>query len=184
VSQLALGHSGWVERANFFVTGMLVLAGAAGLRRSLRPDRVIPSLVALTGVAFVTATFFPTNLGAGYPPGTGVSPKMIAHGQIHDLAGGLFFISLSAAQIVYGRRCWRRRRPGFARYSVCSFAVMIGALILSSAGMAQVTGFKEVGGLFERLSLMSGFIWLTALMVGVSRQAHSSTPSAAHDHAL
>jgi len=61
---------------------------------------------------------------------------------------------------------------------------MTGALILSSAGMAQVTGLKEVGGLFERLSLMSGFIWLTALMADVSRQAHRSNPSVAHDHAL
>jgi hypothetical membrane protein len=118
VSQLALGDAGWVQGANFFVTGLLVLAGAAGLRRGLRPDRLIPTLVALTGIAFVAAAFFPTNPGPGYPPGT--QAQLTAHGQIHDMAAGLFFISLSTAQIVHGRRCLRRGRPAFGRYSITS----------------------------------------------------------------
>ncbi len=34
VSSLALGPRGWVQTANFAVTGVLCLAGAAGLRRT------------------------------------------------------------------------------------------------------------------------------------------------------
>lgn len=182
VSQLALGDSGWVQGVNFLVTGMLVLAGAAGLQRTLRPDKLIPALVALAGAAFVTATFFPTNPGPGYPPGT--SPRMTPQGHVHDLAAAVFFISMSAAQIAYGRRCRRQGRLAFARYSNISCAVMIAALILSSIGMAQVPGLNEVGGLFERLSLSSGFAWLTVLMADAPRQARRPYRHAGGDHAV
>jgi Protein of unknown function (DUF998) len=37
VSSLAFGDSGWTQRANFLVTGLLMLAFAIGLRRVLRP---------------------------------------------------------------------------------------------------------------------------------------------------
>jgi Protein of unknown function (DUF998) len=41
VSSLALGPGGWIQRANFAVTGALCLAGAAGLR--LTGDRLAGS---------------------------------------------------------------------------------------------------------------------------------------------
>ncbi len=166
-SQLALGGWGWVQAANFFVTGVLVLALAAGLRRSLRPHRLVPSLIALAGLAFAAAAFFATNPGNGYPPGTPATQTV--HGQIHDLAAGLFFLCLSAAGIVYGRRSATVGHRGFAAYSIASVVAMIGFLGLSSIGYAQVPGLADVGGLFERLSLTSGFIWLTMLAVSLSR---------------
>nr|WP_241825674.1 DUF998 domain-containing protein [Micromonospora sp. CB01531] len=36
LSLLALGQHGWIQIANFVVSGLLALAGAAGLRRALR----------------------------------------------------------------------------------------------------------------------------------------------------
>jgi hypothetical protein len=168
VTQLALGDGGWVQAANFFVTGVLTLALAGGLRRTLRPRRPVPSLIALAGLGLTAATFFATDPpGNGYPPGT--HTQMTVHGQIHDLAAALFFAGLAIAGIVCGRRSSAQGQRGFAVYSISSVVAMIGFFILSSIGYAQVPGLVDVCGLFERLSLMSGFIWMTVLAVYLSR---------------
>src|SRR5689334_22686869 len=36
ISQLSLGALGWIQVTSFLLTGVLVLAGSAGLRRTLR----------------------------------------------------------------------------------------------------------------------------------------------------
>jgi len=168
VSQLALSGGGWVQAANFFVTGVLVLALAAGLRQTLRPHRLVPSLIALAGLGLAAATFFATDPpGNGYPPGTHAA--MTAHEQIHDLAAGLFYVCLSVAGIVCGRRAAKQGQRGFAAYSITSVVAMIGFLLVSSIGYAQVPGLAGVSGPFERLTLMSGLLWMTALVVYLSR---------------
>src|ERR1700722_8007357 len=73
VSSLAHGPRGWIQTANFAVTGVLCLAGAAGLR--LAGDRMAggwvggswvggglagPVLVAAAGAGLLTAAAFPT----------------------------------------------------------------------------------------------------------------------------
>jgi hypothetical protein len=78
-------------------------------------------------------------------------------------------VCLSVAGIVRGRRSLKEGQRGFAAYSVTSVVAMIGFLIVSSIGTAQVPGLAGVSGLFERLSLMSGFIWMIVLAVYPSR---------------
>jgi hypothetical protein len=85
VSSLALGPRGWVQTANFALTGALCLAGAAGLR--LAGDRMAGSrpgsaLVAAAGVGLIGSAAFPTDPIGGYPPGTpdvpaGPAPKSL-----------------------------------------------------------------------------------------------------------
>ena len=73
VSSLALGPRGWVQTANFAVTGVLCLAGAAGLRRTgdrLAGSRAGPALVAAAGAGLIGAAVFRTDPVGGYPPGT------------------------------------------------------------------------------------------------------------------
>jgi hypothetical membrane protein len=176
VSQLALGDWGWVQAVNFFVTGLLVVALAAGLRRVLRPRGLVPSLIALAGLGLVAATFFATSPANGYPPGARAA--MTAHGQVHDLAAGLFYTCLSAAVIGCARRGARAGHRGFAAYCIASVAAMIVFLSLSSIGYARVPGLAEVSGLFERLSLMSGLLWMTVLAVCLSRGTRLSGATA------
>ncbi|MGO9668410.1 MAG: DUF998 domain-containing protein [Streptosporangiaceae bacterium] len=56
VSSLALGPRGWIQTANFAVTGVLCLAGAAGLRRTgdcQAGSRAGPVLVATAGAGLI-----------------------------------------------------------------------------------------------------------------------------------
>jgi hypothetical protein len=83
VSSLALGPRGWVQTANFAVTGVLCLAGAAGLHRTddrLAGSRAGPILVAAAGAGLIGAAAFRTDPVGGYPPGTPDMPAKFSRG--------------------------------------------------------------------------------------------------------
>src|SRR5687767_9892236 len=55
-SVLSNGDLGWIQITSFFVTGLLLIAGALGMRRALHPGRAGtwgPILFALSGVALM-----------------------------------------------------------------------------------------------------------------------------------
>ena len=90
VSSLALGPRGWIQTANFAVTGVLCLAGAVGLRLTsdrLAGGRAGPILVAAAGAGLIGSAAFPTDPVGGYPPGTPDLPARFSHaGTAHNLA--------------------------------------------------------------------------------------------------
>ncbi|MET3982973.1 DUF998 domain-containing protein [Streptomyces sp. PvR034] len=56
ISQLSLGDLGWIQIANFFVAGALLIAGAVGMRRSVSEGpghRAAPWLVGVFGASFL-----------------------------------------------------------------------------------------------------------------------------------
>jgi hypothetical membrane protein len=64
VSSLALGPRGWLQTANFAVTGVLCLAAAAGLRRTadrLAGCRAGPVMVAAAGAGLIGSAVFRTD---------------------------------------------------------------------------------------------------------------------------
>ena len=70
VSSLALGDYGWLQSANFIVTGLLTLAFALGLRRATRfgaGSTWGPVLVGVYAVGLVGAGIFATDPFSGYP---------------------------------------------------------------------------------------------------------------------
>ena len=71
LSLLSLGNLGWIQIANFVVTGALYLAYAAGLRRALPAGRGAtwaPRLVAAIGTGLITAGVSPPTPAPGFPP--------------------------------------------------------------------------------------------------------------------
>ena len=80
VSQLSLGDEGWLQVANFVVSGLLIAAFAVGLRRVLASglaSRWGPNLIGLVGLGLVISGIFVTDPALGYPPGTpqGLTPS-------------------------------------------------------------------------------------------------------------
>jgi hypothetical protein len=64
VSSLALGPRGWLQAANFAATGMLYLAGAAGLARSPDPaarSRIAAAALGATGLGLLGSAVFRTT---------------------------------------------------------------------------------------------------------------------------
>ena len=172
VSSLALGPRGWIQTANFAVTGVLCLAGAAGLR--LAGGRTGPAMVAAAGAGLIGSAMFRTDPVGGYPPGTPDMPATFSRaGTAHNLAAVPIFFGLPAAAACYGWRSWRAGQPpGFAVYCAATAVTMPVTMTLAGAGFGQSSRLGRYGGLFQRASIIAGFAWLTA----VSARALQRTP--------
>ncbi|MFI0408554.1 DUF998 domain-containing protein [Actinomadura sp. 3N508] len=130
LSMLSLGEHGWIQTVNFLVSGVLVLASAAGLRRVLAPGSAGrawgTALIAVYGASLVWAGVFPTDPMDGFPAGTPAGAGEVSwHGMLHNLAPVGMGLALSAACLVFARRFAREGRRGWTIYSVAAVAVYL-----------------------------------------------------------
>jgi hypothetical protein len=168
ISTLALGEDGWIQRLNFIVAAVLTLAFAVGVRRVLWPQGASWGLllIGLWAVGLLGAGIFLTDPTAGYPPGTPAKlPDPSMHGSLHNLAAGLGFPALVAACLVFARRFAARGQRGWALYSTVSGIVLFVLTVLAGYGFPRTEGLGEFGGLFQRIAVVCGWGWLTALAI-------------------
>ncbi|MBZ9593611.1 DUF998 domain-containing protein [Streptomyces erythrochromogenes] len=155
ISQLALGQAGWVQTVNFLVTGALLVAGAAGLRRVLgRGAGGVwgPVPVGVFGVSFWAAAAFPADAGAGFPAGAPDTAVLSAQGAVHMAAGTVGYLALCGALLVLARPLAERGHRGWA---VASRLVPVAVLCGFAASAVSVLAFTAGAGL--------GLVWLAAV---------------------
>jgi len=159
LSVLANGPGGWIQTANFVLTGLMVLAAAAGFRRVLGPkSRGVTWFLGLYGVAMIAAAVFPADPVDGFPPGTplGFPTSISTTGLMHFISGALAFTFLAVSCFCSAWTMWRRRiTPALAALSLVS-------------GLVVVIGF--FGGIVLPLGIVGiwaavvvGWIWLTVM---------------------
>ncbi|MFD8141625.1 DUF998 domain-containing protein [Streptomyces sp. NPDC059708] len=155
ISQLALGETGRLQTASFVLTGALLIAGAAGLRKALGggPGGTWgPALVGVFGLSFWLAAAFPADPGAGFPAGAPEVPVMSGHGAVHMFGGMVGYLALCAAFLVLARPLAARGLRGWAAASrIAPVAVLAGF----AASAASVLAFTVGAGL--------GLLWLSAV---------------------
>jgi hypothetical protein len=173
VSSLALGPGGWRQTGNFLVAGSLYLAGAVGLARASRATggtRAGPVLVGTAAIGLIGAGVFITDPVSGYPPGTPEAPAGFSRtGALHDAFSAPTFLGLPIAQLLFARAFSRDRDRAWASYSRMTAAVTGITFVLASAAFGQVRRLVARGGLFQRISVVTGFAWLTAISVRARR---------------
>ncbi|MFD0378415.1 DUF998 domain-containing protein [Streptomyces sp. NPDC127112] len=155
ISQLALGDAGWIQTASFVLTGTLLIAGAAGLRRALLggPGGTWgPALIGVFGLSFWLAAAFPADAGAGFPAGAPEATVMSAHGTVHMAAGMLGYLALCAVFLVLARPLTSRGLRGWA---VASRVVPVAVLAGFMASAVSVLAFTAGAGL--------GLLWLSVV---------------------
>jgi Protein of unknown function (DUF998) len=169
ISTLALGAFGWIQSLNFIVAALLTLAFAVGVRWVLWPQQGAlwgPLLIGLWAVGLLGAGLFVTDPAAGYPPGTPAKLQDASvHGILHNLAAGLGFPALVAACVVFARGFATRGQRGWALYSTASGVILLVSTVLASYGFPRTEGLGEFGGLFQRIAVVCGWGWLTALAI-------------------
>ncbi|AGZ41347.1 DUF998 domain-containing protein [Actinoplanes friuliensis] len=173
VSSLALEAHGWQQIVNFVVCGLLVMLFSAGLRRTLRGGPgavVVPLLVAVWGAGLIGAGAFLTDPVGGYPTSTGPATW---HGQVHDLVFSLpGFAALFLAMVTFPRR----RSGRFALYSALSGITFAVFFTFATVGFAGTDPWTSTAGLWQRLCVSVGWLWLAALAALCRRmtQVHES----------
>ncbi|GHJ35643.1 DUF998 domain-containing protein [Streptomyces sp. TS71-3] len=168
VSQLAIGDLGWIQIANFLVSGLLVIACAIGLRSMERPESGGtwgPRLLAGYGAGVMIAGVFPADPADGFPPGTpeGAAPDISWHGLAHLGFAALGFLSLVAACFAFAHHFGRGGHRGWAVYSR-----LTGVLFL--AGLAGTA--SPVGVLALWIGVLLAWTWI-ALVARLNREAAS-----------
>lgn len=135
VSALALGERGWIQGANFVITGLLMAGCGMGL---WRVSRLGGLLIVVFGLALVASGIFPMDQAA------------------HEVAGAVVFLSLPAACVVFAVRL-----PGWWRlYSVATG--LAGLALFFWFGVAYEGG-ATYAGLIQRVLIVVDWSWIAAL---------------------
>lgn len=138
ISTLSLGDLGWVQIANFAITGALAIACAAGMRRALLGGRGAtwaPILLALFGVALLLGAIFHPDPGLGFPPGAPqtMPTQMSWHASIHMAAFAGAFAGVVAACFVLRRRFAIAGLRRWAAYCVATGVVTPVLVVMGSS---------------------------------------------------
>lgn len=165
LSVLANGPGGWIQTANFVISGLLVIAAAAGFRRTLG-SRATSVFLAAFGASMLVAAIFPADPVDGFPPGTpeGFPTSISTTGMIHFIAGTLGFTSLGVSCFCAAAAFRRRRAGSLALLSLISGLAVIfgffGGAMLGPAGIAGIW-----------FSVVVGWVWLAIVSLHLYRTA-------------
>ena len=152
LSLLSLGDLGWVQIANFAVTGGLFIASAVGMRRVLHPGRAGtwgPLLVGALGAGLVMAGVFVADAGAGFPPGAPEgAPEISWHGVLHEVGFVLATLGMVAGCLVFARRFAGLRQWGW-----------VGASVATAVSVLGLAAWPDLDGVSVRLVVASAILY-------------------------
>jgi Protein of unknown function (DUF998) len=167
LSLLANGPGGWVQTANFVLSGLMVIAAAAGFGRVLRPtSRAVSWFLGGFGASMLVAAVFRADPMDGFPVGTplGYPTSISTSGLVHFVAGSLGFSFLAVSCLIAAWAMSRRNTPTFARLSLlCGLAIVVGFF----GGFA----FSRAGIVGIWFSVLVGWAWLAIMSLHLYRLA-------------
>jgi hypothetical protein len=156
LSVLANGEYGWVQTANFALTGLMVIAAAVGIARVVgRAGRATTWLLGLYGVCVALAAIFRADPMDGFPVGTpvGIPTSITTMGLLHFVFGALGFTCLGISALLAARMLSRRGESLMSRLSLAS-------------GLVVLLGFYggiATGVLGIWIAVVVGWAWLAIL---------------------
>lgn len=170
-SLLANGHLGWIQSVNFLVSGAMVIAAAAGIRRAIGDTRTelwAARLIAVYGLGVAAAGVFRADPMDGFPPGTpaGAATHTSWHGNLHFLVGGIGFLGLIAAALLFSRLFTRRTRPSWASASAATGVIFLAANVI--AGVVS-THHEAASNLTLTAGVVLAWAWLAAISIHLYR---------------
>jgi hypothetical protein len=164
-SVLSNGDLGWIQISTFVVTGLLLIAGAVGMRQVLHPGRAStwgPLLFGLSGLALMSAAVFSADPVDGFPPGTPLGPptSITTPGLLHFVVALVGFLSWIIASFVFARRFSSLGQRGWA-----TFSAVTGVLFLVGFGGAATGAVLPFVG-----AVVLMFTWITLLFLRLRSQ--------------
>ncbi|MFD4469891.1 DUF998 domain-containing protein [Rhodococcus sp. NPDC058505] len=162
LSLLSLGPGGWIQIANFVVSGVLFVAGAVGMRRAMTAGigrTWVPRLIGLFGFSSVWAGVFVADPIDGFPTTAGTSDPTV-YGVLHSIAPVVAFLALIAASIVLARRYLREGRRAWGVYSA-----VVGVTLLAPDLLLGRDGFS----LALAVAAVVGWTWVSAVVADLLR---------------
>lgn len=142
LSLLMLGDGGWIQRANFVLSGLMVIAAGVGVLRALRNGRglAVGALVATAGTMLILAAVFTPDPAGGFPPGVAPGPSTVG-GMLHLLCGAMQFVAIAGAALAHS--LWSRTvgQPALGHVSMVLAVVVLGGFAGGAALAQHAVGF-------------------------------------------
>jgi uncharacterized membrane protein YozB (DUF420 family) len=176
VSLLSNGDLGWIQIANFVLTGAFVIAAAVGMARALGGRSTWgPRLLGVFGAGLIAAGLFVADPMNGFPAGapSGRPVTISVHGSLHIVVAVVGFLCLVAACIVLARMFAREGRRAWMIYSVVTgifFLLAFAGVASGSTSAVIVLGFWA--------GVIAAFTWIAMVSIDLYRIA-VFTPTAA-----
>jgi len=171
VSALSLGPSGWIQIANFIISGSLLLIFAWGIAPEFPTGKASKTGTLLIGI--IAACLFFSGPFVMDPMGT-LSDNASLHGMVHGLLGGMVFIFMAVSSFVFLRRFredpkWQWfRRPTLAAGVVIAASAILLTLVTKLPVAPEI--FGPWLGLIQRGIIIPFMIWLFVFALGLYRQ--------------
>jgi len=156
LSLLMLGDLGWLQRVDFILAALMVLAAAYGILRAIRDGRglAIAALTGVYGACLILSGIFAPDPVAGFPPGS-AGGTATTSGILHLVFGALGFVALAVAAFAYAGWASSRRERGQIVLGVVSGVVVL----IGFAGGAALSG-SLAGVLLLWIAVLAGWLWL------------------------
>ena len=156
ISELGVGSLGAVMDVGFFVTGLLVVAAALGLRRSVSPGRAARAgfiLLIVYAAGNIVDSLFTCDLGC---PLTGSF-----HQEVHNVTAIVAFVALEFSPLLFSRAF----RADSAWRSLVSFSILsgIGGIAGLLSFLVAEYSFPGLVGITQRLLIGVPAVWIGAV---------------------
>lgn len=165
LSVLANGPLGWLQAANFLLSGLMVIAASAGVRQVLgREARGLTWSLGGYGAAMIAASIFTADPVDGFPPGTplGMPTTISTMGLLHFVCGAFAFLFLGLSGLFGAWTLWKRGLGLAAASLLSGVTVLVGFF----GGVAVPGG---IAGIWA--AVIVGSIWLSLLSARLLREA-------------
>lgn len=167
LSLLLLGEGGWMQLANFLLSGLMVVLATIGLRSRARETGrgTAPAvLIGVFGLGIIGSGLFPPDPLAGFPPGA--ESEGSVGGILHLVFGMVQFVALGIAAFIAARFDAKQgARRWFIYGLVTGIAILLGFIV--SAAFSQV--FLGLALLWLTVAIC--FAWIAAQCVRFARPA-------------
>lgn len=160
VSALSLGRRGWLQKANFVVSGGLIALGGVGAFGEI--GRLAGLAMAVLGLGLIASGLFTMDAMRGYPPGTPAEdPGAFSQAHLlHDWFGMVVFSGFALVPFI----------TGFAleTWAWTIFAWVAAALAAAFAGWFATAWENDAAetGLVQRVTIVVSLGWLAITLVG------------------
>jgi hypothetical membrane protein len=164
LSLLMLTDTGWIQRANLILTGLMVIAAAVGFARSMDGSRrrAVATCVGVFGASMIGSGVFAPDPMAGFPVGAAQTASV--SGILHLVLGAVGFLALGVAAILFAGWCRRRGEATLGAFSLTAGIVVIVGFVGGGA-----LGTMTVGIVSLWIAVLTGFAWLCTASIHLYR---------------
>ena len=169
LSLMSNGDLGWIQISNFVITGLLVIAGAVGMKHVLRGSRGGtwgPLLGGIYGLGLIGAGIFVADPALGFPPGTPADAHNLSgHGIMHFVTGGIGFLALIVACFVFARRFSLLKQRGLAVFSILTGFFFFAAFFGIATGTQLGGTVLVLVTLTFTAAVLNAWAWLSTIFL-------------------